>query len=327
MENILRLAHQGIYCPAGDFYVDPWGAVEKAVITHAHADHARVGHKKYYAHPDCIPILHHRLGDIDSEPKAYGEEFQLGDARVSLHSAGHILGSAQVRIAVGDQVTVVTGDFKRTPDPTCAPFELVTCDTLITEATFSLPVYRWPNPKSVAEDIFTWWMNCRERRLNAVLCCYALGKAQRVMAELMRFTDESVVLHGAVLPITQIYRSQGVQMLEGRPVEEGENYAGQLVIAPPSAIGSPWIKRFGRHEAGFCSGWMRIRGNRRRRGYERGFVLSDHADWNELVNTIRESGAQKVMPTHGRTDSLVRYLREQDIDAEALETVFGESEE
>ena len=249
----------------------------------------------------------------------------LGSTVVSLHPAGHILGSAQVRIECGGSVWVVSGDYKRQPDPTCRAFEPLECDTFVSETTFALPVYRWPETSRVAEEIFRWWRANRDRGMASVLFCYALGKAQRVLAELRAFTDEPVHVHGAVASVTSLYREAGVPMLPVIPVgtERKSDFRGALVLAPPSAAGSPWMRRFGEHSTGFCSGWMRVRGDRRRRGYDRGFVLSDHADWPALIETCRATRARRVLLTHGHSDALVRYLREDGLDASALESPLG----
>ncbi len=327
---LIELTESGLYCAAGDFHIDPWRPVPRAVITHAHADHARSGSGLYFAEHSGLPILRHRLGqDIQAHPLAYGESLALGRARVSLHPAGHILGSAQVRVEVDDETWVVTGDFKRDRDPTCAPFEVVRCDTLVTEATFALPIYRWPDIAPVAQDIFQWWQGNAAQGRASVLFCYSLGKAQRVLSALAELSDQRVLLHGAVVPLTELYREAGVAMLPTEPALEAEvakKFAGELIIAPPGANGTAWMKRFGDCGTGFCSGWMLLRGNRRRRGYDRGFVLSDHADWPALLKTIEECGASKVLATHGRSDILVRYLRERGVDAAELKTRFGDED-
>jgi putative mRNA 3-end processing factor len=248
---------------------------------------------------------------------------------VSLHAAGHILGSAQVRIEAEGEVWVVTGDYKRDPDPTCAAFEVVPCDVLVTESTFALPVYRWPPAERVARDVLAWWDDCAGRRIPAVLCCYALGKAQRLLAEMARLTGRPVHLHGAMTALVDAYRRAGVVMLPTMPVSDsarGCDFAGELVLAPPSAVGSPWIRRFRNASIGFASGWMQVRGHRRRRGYDRGFVLSDHADWPGLLATVRDSGARRVLAMHGDTDAFVRHLRETGIDAAALRTDLNREE-
>ncbi len=329
MQELVSPTEHGLYCAAGNFYIDPWRPVDRAVLTHAHGDHARSGSHAYFAAESSLDILRRRLGaDAPLIGVDYGRAFEVGDARVSLHPAGHVLGSAQIRIEAQDQVWVITGDYKRAADPTCAPFEPVTCDVLISEATFALPCYRWPETRVVVDEIFRWWRSNRDAGRASVLFCYALGKAQRVLAELTAFTDESVFAHGAVLPLIEDYRRAGVRMLPVAPVERERraDYSGALVIAPPSASGSPWMRRFGDAATGFCSGWMCIRGARRRRGYDRGFVLSDHADWPALLQTITESRAQRVLLTHGYSDALVRYLCERGVNAAALRTAYGAEE-
>ncbi len=327
---VLSPGPDGLWCPAGGFHVDPWRPAELAVITHAHADHARRGCGRYIAAADSVGILRHRLGaDIDITGVAYGETIVLGEARVSLHPAGHVLGSAQVRVETAAGVWVVTGDFKRDPDPTCVPFEPVACDVLVTEATFALPVYRWPAPGVVARQIHDWWQSNAAAGRPSVLFCYAFGKAQRVLAELAAFTDQPVHVHGAVDAITALYREAGVSMLPTRPVTSRQpaDYREALVIAPPGAGGSTWMRRFTPCATGFCSGWMAIRGQRRRRGHDRGFVLSDHADWDGLLATVKDSRAGKVLTTHGRDSALIRYLRELGHDAAPLATPWGDEGE
>ncbi|MCZ8129676.1 MAG: ligase-associated DNA damage response exonuclease [Steroidobacteraceae bacterium] len=314
----------GLYCPAGDFHVDPWRPVERAVITHGHSDHARLGHARYWAARPGLGILRKRLGDVDVVPVEYGEPLAFGRARVSFHPAGHVLGSAQIRIEADRATWVISGDYKREPDPTCAPFEVVACDTFVSEATFALPIYRWRPTAEVVDEIREWWLANRRAGVASVLGCYALGKAQRVLAELLRVTDEPVYVHGAVATLTDVYREAGVAMVPTLPVSAArKDYAGELIVAPPGADATPWMRRFGKASTGFCSGWMRVRGNRRRRGYDRGFVLSDHADWPSLLRTIRETRARRALLTHGHSDVLVRYLREQGVEAGALETAFA----
>jgi putative mRNA 3-end processing factor len=314
----------GLYCPAGDFHIDPWRPVRTALVTHGHADHARPGHDRYYAARPGLGILRKRLGDVDLAGVEYGETLAFGRARVSFHPAGHVLGSAQIRIEADGGTWVVSGDYKREPDPTCAPFEVVHCDTFISEATFALPVYRWSPTGRVVDEIWDWWQSNRRAGATSVLGCYALGKAQRVLAELRRHTTETVYVHGAVQALTEVYREAGVEMVPTAPLASARrDYAGELIVAPPGANATPWLRRFAKASTGFCSGWMRVRGNRRRRGYDRGFVLSDHADWPSLLRTIRETGATRALLTHGHTDVLVRYLREQGVSAGALATSFA----
>ena len=328
--DLVVLRREGLYCPPGDFYIDPWQPVARAVITHGHGDHARIGMGEYHCAREGLPILHWRLGEQRIHSYEYGEPFQLGSATVSLHSAGHVLGSAQVRIEVDGEGWVASGDYKRQYDPTCAPFEVVPCDTFITESTFGLPVYRWPDTSDVAREILQWREHCAERGEAAVLLCYALGKAQRLLAELGRLDDRPAYLHGAVAAGVEVYRSAGIEMLPTRPVSEtakGAEFAGELVLAPPSAAGSSWMRRFRRAQTGFASGWMRLRGNRRRRNYDRGFVVSDHADWPDLMRTVRDTGARRVIATHGNTDALLRALNEAGIRGEAFSTQYGEGAE
>lgn len=322
---LVRATDTGLACAAGGFHIDPWRPAETALITHAHADHARPGSRVYYAAAPGVGLLRKRLGaEADIRPVEWGERRVFGATTVSFHPAGHVLGSAQIRIEGEQGVWVVSGDYKRDPDPTCAPFEVVPCDTFITEATFALPVYRWKPGHETAAEIHDWWQGNAAAGRPSVLFCYALGKAQRVLAELTAFTDEPVYVHGAVDALVEVYREAGVAMLPTEKVDlrRREDYAGRLVVAPPGAAGSTWMRRFRQASTGFCSGWMRIRGQRRRRGYDRGFVLSDHADWPSLLSTIEETGATRVLATHGHTDALVRLLRERGVDAAALATAY-----
>lgn len=328
-DDLVVLRPEGLYCPAGDFHIDPWRPVPRAVITHGHGDHARSGMGEYHCSRASVPILRWRLGDVLLHPHAHGERFTLGGVQVSLHPAGHVLGSVQVRIDDGHQVWVASGDYKRQPDPTCAPFEVVPCDTFITEATFALPVYRWPDTPAVAAEIVAWRRECAQRGEAAILLCYALGKAQRVLAEMGALDDEPAWLHGAIANGVDVYRQAGIAMLPTEPVSaQGTrpDAAGRLVLAPPSAAGTSWMRRLGRHQLGFASGWMHLRGNRRRRNVDRGFVVSDHADWPALLQTIAETGAQRVIATHGNTDALIPFLRERGVAAESFRTDFGAEE-
>ena len=305
---------QGLFCPGGAFHIDPLGPVQRAVITHAHGDHARAGNASYLCTPQTAALLRRRVGEEALvETLEYGERRRLGDVEISLHPAGHVLGSAQVRVEGPEGVWVHSGDYKREPDPTCPPFEPLKCDVFITEATYALPIFRWDPPAEVVRDAFSWWQG--NARQASVLFCYALGKAQRLLAELAALTDRPVFVHGAVEAFTAVYRELGVRLLPTRHIEDERSFAGELVLAPITARGTPWMKRFRALESGFASGLLRIRGTRRRRGFDRGFVISDHADWPGVLRTIRESGAQRVLATHGHRDALVRSLREAGIDA------------
>lgn len=324
--DLLRVDDCGLYCPRGDVYIDPWKPVPRALVTHGHSDHARPGSERYWAAETSLPILQRRLDpDADIHGIPFGRPFHFGDVTVSFHPAGHILGSAQVRLEVDGGVWVVSGDYKRAGDPTCEDFEVVPCDVFITEATFAMPVFRWPEAGQVAADIVDWWQANADNGRNSVLFTYALGKCQRLLAELGRLTDRRVLLHGALVALTEVYREHGVPMLPTDYVGDLDGpFQGELILAPPSARGTSWMRRFGKASTAFASGWMRFRGTRRRRAMDRGFVLSDHADWPDLLKTIEQTGARRVLTTHGYSDTLARFLREEKgLDAEPLETLFA----
>ncbi len=318
MEALVSDAREGLRCAAGGFHLDPREPVPLAVVTHAHADHAVPGSARYLCAEPSVSLLRHRLGAEPAiEGVPYGEARSLGETRISFHPAGHVLGSAQVRIQRGDEAWVVTGDYKREADPTCAPFEPVRCEVLVTEASYALPIFRWDDPREVLREVHRWWQGNPRRA--SVLFCYVLGKAQRILAGLAELTDRPVYVHGALEAITRIYREAGVRMLPTLPVAEtakGRSFAGELVLAPITARGSPWMRRFGDHESAFASGSMRIRGQRRRRSFDRGFALSDHADWPGILRTIEESSARRVLATHGYREALVHWLRDRGMDAE-----------
>lgn len=323
---LLEPTKQGLYCAAGDFHIDPWRPVPRAVVTHAHADHARWGCDHYLVPARGEHVFRTRLGDDASlETLPWGATRSIGGVRVSFHPAGHILGSGQVRVEHRGEVWVVTGDYKRHPDPTTAPFEPVRCDTLVTESTFGLPIYRWPESDEVEAGIAAWWRRNREAGRTSILFGYALGKAQRLLAALPE-GEGPILVHGAVARLNAAYAASGVALPETLPadVENAKKYRGTaLVVAPPSAGGSSWIRRFQPYSTAFASGWMMIRGTRRRRAGDRGFVVSDHADWPGLLQTVRESGAQRVAATHGSTATLVRWLREEEgLEAWALPTAW-----
>jgi putative mRNA 3-end processing factor len=322
--EILSLTDKGLYCALGDFYIDPWKKVNTALITHGHGDHAHWGMEHYIAVHESEHILKKRIPGLSLTTYSYGEIFKMGEVEVSFHPAGHILGSSQVRIQYKDAVWVFTGDFKRDLDLTCAPFEVVPCDVFISEATFSLPVYRWPDFQSEMKSVYDWWMKNREEGFNSVLCCYALGKAQRIIAGIREITDEPIWVHGTVDELNQCYAHSGISWpsVDKVPLEKDEKLKGALILCPPSALGSSWNKRLNPKKVAFASGWMRLRGNRRRKGYERGFVISDHADWPSLIQTVRETGCKKVYFTHGHTDNIVKYLREEGIEAYDLKLPY-----
>ena len=326
---MLHATTDGLFCAAGAFHVDPPGAVDLAIVTHAHGDHARPGATRYVCATPGLPLLRQRLGpDAVIEGWAYGETHRLGDVDVSLHPAGHVLGSAQVRIADGRETWVVSGDYKRQDDPTCAAFEVVACDTFVTEATFALPIYRWPAVDAVVADLRAWVASNRDAGRPTVLFAYSLGKAQRVLALLGEHEPEPLLVHGAVAAMTAAYREAGVALPPVEAVTEatrGPLTRGRVVLAPPSAMNTPWLKRFPDAATAMISGWMRVRGARRWKGVDRGFVLSDHADWPALLETIAATGARRVLATHGYADVLARTCQSRGLDTGLLDArVSGE---
>jgi len=335
LDLLLQLTGNGLYCAAGDFYIDPWRPVDRAVITHAHSDHACAGSRAYIAARPGEALLRARVGgEAAIQALDYGEPLALNGVRVSLHPAGHILGSAQVRIECGGEVWVVSGDYKLEPDPTCAAFEPVACDTFVTESTFGLPIYRWPPEAEVFAEIRNWWAANRQAGKASVLFAYSLGKAQRVLAGIhagLEYADGPIYTHGAVENFCRLYREAGIALaptVHASAAPAATDWSHALILAPPSANGTQWMRRFGPLSTGFVSGWMRIRGARRRRSLDRGFVLSDHADWPGLMSAIHKSGASRVWVSHGYRAPVVEWLRQQGTDALAIETRFeGEQDE
>jgi putative mRNA 3-end processing factor len=330
VNDILQLNPKGLYCSEGDFYIDPWQPVNKAVITHAHADHARWGCRSYLCATDGKGVLQARLGsDASIETLDYGEVKTVNGIALSLHPAGHILGSAQVRIEKDGQILAVSGDYKREPDPTCTPLEPLRCHVFVSESTFGLPIFRWPDPAVVMADINAWWQSNRDQGRTSILFAYALGKAQRIIAGLDP-TIGPILTHGAVEKFNACYREAGsplpptqyVGALDDKPILKRS-----LIIAPPSADNPSWLRRFPDRIRAFASGWMRIRGNRRRRSVDRGFVLSDHSDWDGLVETITATAAEKIVVTHGYATEMSRWLNEGGRQAEVIPTVFRGEED
>jgi putative mRNA 3-end processing factor len=327
--DLLTVTPSGIYCPAGDFYIDPWRSVDRALVTHAHSDHARWGMGRYLCAAPGLEVLRLRMEDgAKIEAAEFGKVLTLNGVKVSFHPSGHILGAAQIRVEDKGEVWVVTGDYKTQHDPTCAPFELVRCHTLITECTFGLPNYRWPKEDVVFGDINAWWRANQERGVASVIYCYTLGKAQRILGGI----DASIgpiFVHGAIERMNRGYRWAGVRLPDAKIATtqpRGFDWTKALILAPSSADGTPWLRRFGHISTGYASGWMQVRGIRRRRAVDRGFVLSDHVDWPSLLGVIEASGAERVIATHGFTSVLARYLSEMGTNAEEMPTQFvGES--
>lgn len=317
---VLETREAGLYCPAGDFWIDPLRPVARALITHAHADHARPGHAHYLSTPMTDPVMRHRLGEISSETVPFDTSLQIGGARVSFHPAGHLPGSAQIRVEVGGEVWVVSGDYKTAPDGLSEPFEPIKCHTFISECTFGLPVFRWPETNVLRDDLNAWWAQTAAAGKTAILGAYSLGKAQRLLA--MLDPDIGPILtHGAVENTNAVLRAHGIALPPTTlvtPELDPKAHTGAMVIAPPSALGSDWARRFGPRDEAFASGWMALRGIRRRRAVARGFTVSDHADWPGLLSAIAATGAERVFVTHGYTDVFRRHLCDLGYDAHVL---------
>ncbi|MCC5845720.1 MAG: ligase-associated DNA damage response exonuclease [Verrucomicrobia bacterium] len=314
LSDLLTPTDKGLYCPAADIHIDPHKRVKRALITHGHADHARRGHGEVITSAPGQPIVQHRVGPktpVTGVP--FGETFEIGKARVSFHPAGHILGSAQIRLEIGGRVAVVTGDYKRGRDPTCEPFEAVSCDLLVTETTFGLPIYRWPDPAGEAEKIDVWWAENQTEGFNSLLLGYSLGKAQRLLAMLNRERGP-ILLHGAVLPFQKFYRQAGVDLPDAHHVNAErlrETRGRAMIVAPPSVVNTPWMRKLEPVRTAMASGWMLTRGQRRRAGYDKGFVISDHVDWPELVQTVADCRPKEVWAMHGQRGAVCRYFEER----------------
>jgi putative mRNA 3-end processing factor len=327
--NLLTFTERGIYCPQGDFYIDPWKPVPRAVITHAHSDHARAGNGTYLCHHFTKPILILRLGDISVQSVEWAEPVYMNGVKISLHPAGHIIGSSQIRVEYQGTTWVVSGDYKTENDGISGELEIVPCDVFITESTFGLPIYRWKPQQEIFYEIQNWILANREKNLNSVLIAYSLGKAQRILKAIEKIAP-LIYVHGAVWNVQQALLKAGISLPEVKRVEAGMNrgtFKTDVIIAPPSADQSPWMNRFQPYSVGVCSGWMQVRGNARRRNVDAGFAMSDHADWQGLISVVRACGAKKVFVTHGFQSVFSRYLNELGIEAAEVKTEFGDDTE
>ncbi len=327
--TFLALRPQGLYCEAGDFYIDPLRSVPRALITHGHSDHARAGHDKVLATRDTLAVMALRYGAEfahEAQVVEYGEELRIGDVAVSLHPAGHVLGSAQILIRGPGARTVVSGDYKREPDPTCAPFELIACDTFVSEATFGLPVFRHSNAAGEIEKLLASLRLFPERA--HLVGAYTFGKAQRLIALLrQKGYDRPVFLHGALEKLTDYYVRRGIALGDIRKAAGAGDLAGEIVLCPPTAVSDIWSRKFADPVTSFASGWMRVRARARQSGIELPLVISDHADWDALCTTISETGCSKLLVTHGEADALVHCFKNRGIDAEPLHMLgYGEDE-
>ncbi|ADV49182.1 RNA procession exonuclease-like protein [Cellulophaga algicola DSM 14237] len=328
MKNpLLEFTDKGIYCSVAKVYLDPWKPVDKAIITHGHADHSRYGHKNYITHHRNVPIIKHRLGDINVTGVNWNENFTINNVKFSLHPAGHIIGSSQIRVEHKGEVWVFTGDYKTENDGISTPYDVVKCDTFITECTFGLPAFKWTPQNEVMDSINNWWLENQAEGKTSILFGYSLGKAQRLLKYLNPEIGK-IYTHGAIENMTQVLRplvdfpETNLITKETKKLE----LLGNMVLAPPSAHGSSWIKKMVPYVTGSASGWMTFRGARRRRAIDKGFVLSDHCDWDGLLESINATGAEKVICTHGYSDIFSKYLREQGYDARTEETQYGEEE-
>ncbi len=323
-DPVLTFTDRGIFCPDGGFYIDPWRPAGRALITHGHSDHARHGHGSYLSTPEAAPVIRQRLGAITLGTQAYGQPLRIGGVTVTFHPAGHVPGSAQIAVERGGEVWVVSGDYKVEPDGLSEPFAPVPCHAFISECTFGLPVFRWEAQSVIADGINRWWAANAALGRTSLIGAYSLGKAQRIMAMADPATGP-ILTHGAVTVMTDILRAQGYPLPATTHVAPGvtaKTHPGALVIAPPSALGSPWARRFGDAAEASASGWMALRGIRRRRGASTGFVLSDHADWPGLNAAIKATGAERVFVTHGYTASFRRWLADQGYQAGIVETEY-----
>ena len=327
--QLIEFTDKGLYCRAGNFYIDPWQAVDKAIITHAHSDHARWGSRNYLCHHHTTPLLKLRLGDVSIQSIEWNKQTELNSVKVSLHPAGHIIGSSQIRVEYNNEVWVVSGDYKTENDGISGGFEPIRCNTFISESTFGLPIYNWKPQAEIYANIQQWIKDNEEAGKTSVIIGYSLGKAQRVLQCVAEVTNK-IFVHGAIWNVHQALINAGWKLPAVHhvtPETPKEEFKNAVIIAPPSADGSPWMKRFTPYSVGVCSGWMQVRGNVRRRNTDAGFALSDHADWNGLLNAVKATGAEKVFVTHGFQATFSRYLNENGIQSAEVKTEYGGEEE
>jgi putative mRNA 3-end processing factor len=324
--GLLEFTDRGIYCPHANVYLDPWKPVDKALITHGHSDHARFGHKTYLCVKSSVPIISHRLqlSGQSIQSVTYGEKINIHGVDFSFHPAGHIPGSAQIRVSYKDEVWVFTGDYKLEHDHISEPFELVKCHSMITESTFGLPVYNWKPQHEIFSDMNAWWRKNQVEGKVSIITGYTLGKSQRILKNI----DSSIgkiFVHGAVDVMTKILQDQGMSLPyfeRVTPEHKKKDFEGALIVCPPSATGSLWMRKFFPYSVGIASGWMSLRGARRRRGADRGFALSDHVDWKDLNRAVKETGAERVFVTHGYSEVFSHWLNDQGIEAHVVKTAY-----
>lgn len=322
--QLIEVTSKGLYCPIGKFHIDPWQPVDLAVTTHAHSDHASAGSRNYLSHPYTKPLLQQRLGDVNVQTLAWGESISINGVNLSLHPAGHIIGSSQVRLEYKGEVWVFSGDYKLEDDGLSGEFEPVPCQTFITESTFGLPIYKWRSQKEIYSAIQAWIRETHSRGKIPVITGYSLGKAQRLI-DCVSGVSEKIYAHGAVWNMQDCLVRAGINV---KPVIRvtheitKEQFFNAVVIAPPGAEGSAWLNRFNPWSIASCSGWMQVRGNVRRKNVDAAFALSDHADWDGLLRTVEATGATKVFVTHGFQEVFSRYLNEKGIESYEVKTAF-----
>lgn len=323
--DLLQFTDKGIFCEQAGVYLDPWKPVDKALISHGHSDHAYFGHKQYLTSTVAKPVIKHRLYLQDNiQSVDYGEAITINGVSFSFHPAGHIPGSSQIRVEYKGEVWVFSGDYKLEHDQISTPFEPIKCHAFITESTFGLPIYKWKPQHEVFADVNEWWRKNQSEGKTSVIAGYTLGKAQRILANV----DSSIgkiFTHGAVDSINNVLRAQRLELPDAPRISDQikkEDIKGSLIVCPPSAVGSSWMRRFLPYSLGVASGWMKLRGTRRRRGADRGFVLSDHADWNDLNKAILATGCERVFVTHGYTEIFAQWLRQRGLDAKEVKTKY-----
>ena len=330
MNDLITFTDKGLYCEKGDFFIDPWKPVDKAIITHGHSDHAYFGHKYYLCHTDTKSILQLRLGENNYQTLQWNEPIYFNSVKVSLHPAGHIIGSSQIRVECKGEVWVVSGDYKLEDDGLSGKFEPVKCNTFITESTFGLPIYKWKPQQEIYDNIINWINKNKENGKASIILAYSLGKAQRVL-QAIKETTQTIYAHGAIFNMQQMLIDAGwniARVVRVTPETPKELLKGAVVIAPPSADGTTWMKKFAPYSVGVCSGWMQVRGNARRRNVDAGFALSDHADWDGLLEAVKATGAEGLYVTHGFKSAFTRYCNEEQIAIAAeVRTQYGNEEE
>jgi len=323
---LIEFSDKGLYCRAGGFYIDPWKPVNKAIITHAHSDHARFGSNNYLCHRYTLSLLQLRLGNNNYQAVEWEEKIFINGVQVSLHPAGHMIGSSQIRIEHKGEVWVASGDYKTEDDGISGKFEPVNCHSFITESTFGLPIYNWKPQHEIFQNIQDWITKTHEEGKAAVLIGYSMGKAQRLMQCVSAICNK-IYVHGAIWNVHETLLKAGIALPDVKLVTNQvskDAYKNSVIIAPSGADSSPWIKRFTPYNVGVCSGWMQVRGNVRRYNADAGFALSDHADWKGLLEAIKATGAQKVFVTHGFQSAFSRYLNEIGITSAEVKTEYGD---